>query len=200
MKFKAAKVMNLSLICVLSALICLVLKHYTILRGGHDIGLMNLYSAIFPISTIAWWFMTAYIMVLLISPFIENGIKLINSQEFICVLVFMTLIEVLSIPAMRNFGSSFFGLLYIYLLGRYLSMYKIKLTGKKALLLFICMTALLMICLETLYFLPIKNSALFWFLQFNNPIIILQAVSLFFIVLNLKPIYNRHINLLVELK
>ncbi len=199
MKFKAAKVMNLSLICVLSALICLVLKHYTILRGGgHDIGLMNLYSAIFPISTIAWWFMTAYIMVLLISPFIENGIKLIAKKEFICVLVFMTLIEVLSIPAMRNFGSSFFGLLYIYLLGRYLSMYKIKLTGKKALLLFICMTALLMICLETLYFLPIKNSALFWFLQFNNPIIILQAVSLFFIVLNLKPIYNRHINKILQ--
>lgn len=34
MKFKAAKVMNLSLICVLSALICLVLKHYTIFGGG----------------------------------------------------------------------------------------------------------------------------------------------------------------------
>lgn len=49
---------------------------------------MNLYSAIFPISTVAWWFMTAYIMVLLISPFIENGIKLIAKKEFICVLVF----------------------------------------------------------------------------------------------------------------
>ena len=113
-------------------------------------------------------------------------------------LVFMTLIEVLSIPAMRNFGSSFFGLLYIYLLGRYLRAYKIKLTGKKAVLLFISMTTLMMICLETLYILPIKNSALFWFLQFNNPIIILQAISLFFIVLNLKPLYNRHINKILQ--
>lgn len=179
MRFRASKTMNLSLICILSAMLCLVIRHYALTRGGHDISLMNLYSAIFPISTKAWWFMTAYVMVLLISPFIEKSLKVIDKKDFIYVLIFMTLIEVLSLPSMRNWGSSFFGLLYIYMLGRYLRTYSIIISKRKALILFLGMTVLMIASMEALNYLPIKKSSLFYFLQFNNPIIILQAIGFF---------------------
>lgn len=133
-------------------------------------------------------------MVCLISPFIEQGLKVLQKRELLYIIGGMTIIEICSIPLRLNWGSSFFGLLYIYILGRSIRLYKIDIDRKRAICVFAVMTLLLLVCLEALNNLPIGKSSLFWFLQFNNPIIILQAIGLFFAFLHLPPSYNKWIN------
>lgn len=193
MKFRAAKLMNLSFICIISGLICLPINRYIGFGGGH-ISLGTLYVTIFPISTRVWWFMTSYMMVYLVSPFIEKGMRVINKTEFLYIIIGMSLIEVLCIPQKLNWGSSFFGLLYIYILGRFMNLNGIDLKLKQGLFLYLGMTFIMIAGLELINLTPIKKGALFWSLQFNNPLIVLQAIGLFFGVKSIKPNYNKFIN------
>lgn len=66
-------------------------------------------------------------MVYLIAPFIEAGFKQLEKKEILVILIIMTGIEIFCIPARTNWGSTFFGLLYIYILARYMRLYGIRL-------------------------------------------------------------------------
>lgn len=197
MKIHIDKLLNLTLICILSGLICLPINKMTGFSGG-GIGYSKIYTTIFPISTKVWWFMTAYIMVYLVSPFIEKGMEYLSKKEILYILIAMTLIEVIGIPREMNWGSSFFGLLYVYMVGRFLKLNNINLGKRQSIFFYISMTLILIGGLILLNATPIKKSALFWSLQYNNPIIVIQAISLFFIVKNIRPRYNKYVNLALK--
>lgn len=133
-------------------------------------------------------------MVYLISPFIEKGVKSLNKKEIQYILITMTMIEVLCIPLQTNWGSSFFGLLYIYMIGRYMRLYNIKLRQKQSTIIYTGTTLLLICVLELMNITPLNKKLLFEALQYNNPLIVLQAIGLFFIFANLKPHYNNRVN------
>lgn len=161
---------------------------------GGGIGYHKIYPTLFPISTKVWWFMTAYVMVYLVSPFIEKGMEYLNKKEILYILIAMTLIDVIGIPLEMNWGGTFFGLLYIYMLGRALRLNNINIRKRQSLLLYVSATLILIGGLVILNATPIKKSSLFWSLQYSNPIIVMQAISLFYIVKDIKPRYNNHIN------
>lgn len=198
MKLKVQKIMKLSVICILSGVVSLIIL---IMFGKEDcihIGLTKVYSILFPISTNVWWFVTSYMMVYLVSPFIEKGMEYLENKVLIIIIIAMTMIEVLCIPRCSNWGSSFFGLLYIYIIGRYMRIHKIRLVKKQAILLFLSMTLIMIFCLLVFNALPIKKGILFSFLQYNNPIIILQGIALFFVFWNLHPNYSHVVNWLFK--
>lgn len=154
-----------------------------------------LYLAIFPIPTnFNWWFTTAYVMVYLIAPFIEAGFKQLEKKEILVILIIMTGIEIFCIPARTNWGSTFFGLLYIYILARYMRLYGIRLRMSQSIELLIVSMLLLGAVMVGIASSRIKQDYLFWWLQFNNPLIVLEAIGLFFLVLNLKQTHYKVIN------
>src|SRR5574344_676064 len=72
----------------------------------------------FPISTSKWWFLTSYIMLILISPVLNYGIKKLSNLELFLVIILMAFYNgIESWFGYNNNGSSLCTFLYLYLLG-----------------------------------------------------------------------------------
>lgn len=195
MKFRMSKLLKLLLVCIICGLLCMPINKLTGFsydnRGG---GLRWLYITLFPVSNNVWWFMTAYVMVYLVSPFIEKGMELVDKRRILYILFAMAMIEILCIPMRVNWGSQFFGMLFIYMIGRYMKLNNISLNKKQSANLYATSTLILICALILINVLPIKKGAMFGSLQFSNPLIILQAIGMFFIAKNIKPHYNKYVN------
>lgn len=149
-----------------------------------------------PISTKAYWFMTSYVMILIISPFINKGVKSLDRKNFKSLLCIMTILEVMPIITfVPNGGSNFFGLLYVYMLGRYFRRYNLKISSSWSILYFL-------LCLMLLWFVIYgvanlnepNNKIAFRILSYNNPLIIIMSIMLFYTCINLRPWYSSIVN------
>lgn len=179
MKLRWKKVCTLSIVCILTSCFCTFINRVGILNisGGQE----GTWVYLFPVSNQLWWFMTAYMMVYLVSPFIEAGLQALDKKTMLISFVGMTAIEILSLPSGVNWGSTFFGLLYIYVIARYMRILNIELNARKGIAIYI-LALLSMILLEefingTMH----KKERLFFMLDYNNPLIITQAVCIFYI-------------------
>lgn len=189
-KFTRRKLFTLLIITLFSSLIGAMVLYFV--HG--NITYRDLYVHFFPISTKCWWFMTAYMMVFLVSPFIEWGIKSIPKSDLMAIMLLMTMVLFFSIPAYCNFGSSFFGLLYIYMMGRLMQKYHLYLTFKKAFVCFFLSAAILIVIQKGVLELTGPSKYLFYVLQYNNPLIVLEGVSLFFMVYSIPPSHSKVLN------
>ena len=50
-------------------------------------GNLEFYYQLFPISSECWWFLSVYIVIMLLSPIINGGIQLISSKQFLQILI-----------------------------------------------------------------------------------------------------------------
>ena len=192
MRFSISKTVSLiymALFCFASGLF---IKY--LLFGTIDLG--DIARHFFPISTGRWWFLTGYMMVYLVSPFINKGIKEIQRKDFVYLLLLMTGLEVFSIITLKaNAGSNFYGLLYIYVLGRYTKKYDIRFKQETNILVYTGCLTILSFLLYMLFLLPSPYNKLFFIaLGYNNPLIIIMAITLFFIIKDMRPRYNLQIN------
>lgn len=132
-----------------------------------------------PLTNRAWWF-AWYTFIMLIAPIIEDGLKILNQKRFIKILICLVVINNLGTWLNHlHTGSDLAGLLTVYLIGRYVSIYKKSISVAKASVFFLLTTLVLIaIVLSTHYF----NKPYFtWtFLLLCNPLIVIQAISCFF--------------------
>ena len=82
----------------------------------------------FPFSFLkGWWFVKAYICLMLLAPLFNKAIEYLSKKEFIWVVVALTIINVyfgfLSQQAINPFGTNFMQLMYLYFIGRYLALH-----------------------------------------------------------------------------
>lgn len=136
-----------------------------------------------PISTNKWWFMTNYFIIYLISPFLNNGINNVDKKTLSIIFILLTILEIGSLIKMSpNSGSNLYGLLYIYFLARFLKKNEIKMNFLCSLSVFlICFIILSSLVCIILYQLDNRENIGLAILSYNNPLIILMAISLFFI-------------------
>ena len=156
-------------------------------------------SHIFPIATEKWWFLTCYIMVFLIAPFIEAGMKVIDPKMLKQIVYIMTFIEVGSLMLQEPTGLSFFGLLYIYFLARYLRMIQFDCSTRKLIIAYlVAFIALWALSYGASYLGGFKWIA--WILagSYNNPAIIIMAITTFFLVNKIKPTHIGWLNRIFE--
>ena len=149
-----------------------------------------------PISADVWWFFTAYFIVMLLSPFIEAGLKDLPKKRVLLVLFYLLFIN--SVVRILDFmpgGRDILTLVSVYLLGRCLHIYGFSLSRKWAFSLFIASSIILSLLVLWLYNYGNRNNA--WLmLGNNNPLVILQSISIFYFLLSLKPFYCSLLNLL----
>lgn len=163
---------------------------------GETVTLTSIITHLFPIACNNWWFLTSYIMVFLVAPFIDCGLKMIDPKTVKQIFIILTIMEVVGfLPLTPNAGSSFFGLLYIYILARYMRLNKIEFSYQTII---VCYLASLLLLWSACYWaagLPGKDARLaFIFLGYSNPLIIIMAVTLFYFVKKLRPFYSKWIN------
>lgn len=162
-------------------------------------GKLSFHSVIthlFPIASCNWWFLTNFVMVYLISPFIECGLRTLDRSVVKQIFCVMTFIEIGSfLMLVPSFGSSFYGLLYIYVLARYIKIYNINFSTIWLISIYIISFLLLWgMCYWTTTLSGMYAKMSFVILGYNNPLIIFMSVSIFYIFMKIKPYYSKQIN------
>lgn len=189
MHFSFKKLLNMELWLVMVALLTCMLSFLIF----HQFSMARLIHAVFPVSTGFWWFMTPYVLIYIISPLLNKGIESLSSKQFGYILVFLIMFEIFSnLTLQRNGGSNFLGLFTMFLLGRFCKTSNYKIGKKLSMFLFGTCALFLAILLGTAY--TVYPKFTFIMLNYNNPLIMIMAVSLFYFVTDLKPHYSNQVN------
>lgn len=155
---------------------------------------------LFPIACQKWWFLTCYVMVFLMAPFIEAGLNTLDKKTLRQVFYILTYIEVTSFIVLQDStGRSFFGLLYIYFLARYLR--KINFCASTQILFVAYIVSFITLWLGAYWASHLYDYKwISWVFvgSYNNPFIIIMAVATFFIVMKIKPNNIRWLNNALE--
>lgn len=196
-KFHLKKLIEIILWCV-----CVNIGYIMYLKygAGTEVKIMDFVKSFFPIATNRWWFMSAYVMLYLLSPFLNAGMTYIKRKDKIILLAILFFLSFTPMLLGKyNAGSNLGGLIFIYLLGRLLR--EEKNLSYKCYLLSHCtayvtlLVLLLIVFYLSCWFNLIKAQRLLMILcGYINPLIILMAVCMFFLVLKLPAYSNRWIN------
>lgn len=187
-------------LCCLVVSVCLVLiKKYIF---SYEVNMREVWDSFFPITNHKWWFMTAYIQLLILSPFLNAGMDNFSKSSKIKLLVLIYGISFfILVSGKPNSGCTIWGIIFMYLLGRYLKVYANEVSPsriKKVYL--ISFLILFCILLGGYYFfdgirLYKGQKILMIFISYINPLIVLMAVCMFYVVLQWKtwcnPILNK---------
>ena len=178
-RFSRKKILTLSIQAFIIMFIVVVLRNGFGMGGGE---LTKLYRCFPPVSVKAWWFLTEYVTIMLLSPFINNSISNIPRRTFEFSLCGLAMINCYGLwVTQKSTGSSLLGLLFVYLVARYLAIYKVELTLRRSFALLAVSTILLFTLTYTVHI--TGHTKYSWvLLWYCNPLIILQAIALFFTV------------------
>lgn len=169
-----------------------------------DNSIINIQSVLvrlfFPISYPTYWFITHYVILMLLSPFINHFLKSNNQNQILLLILTFVVINVwfgfFRNESHLDNGYNFINFILIYVIGHYLSLPNnfllLKLKSHSFLWWIICSLSLSLIGFS-IYYLKLSNDLLFKVFYYNNPLVILSTILLFitFIKLNFQ---NKIIN------
>lgn len=183
------KAVNLEIWLIITCLIVYLLKYML----GFHFGVRDVLTSFIPISSSKWWFMTNYVLVMIISPIINKGFELEKKKTVSIILLTLIIYHIFSfVRLIPNGGSNFLGLLTMYLIGRYCNVYKHDINTNKAILLFVLFWVLQLSCM--LLCGNYKQKILFRTLNYNTPFIMIMSISLFYIFKGMIPRYSKRMN------
>jgi hypothetical protein len=129
---------------------------------------------------------------MLFSPFLNKGLDLINKREFGTILILFGLFNFF--PYLLN-GTINERFVFIYLIGRYFKKYPVRIFNEKALHLFVSGVLLsVMIMFIKINYVP--QIPFRYIYDYSSPIIILMAISFFFLFKNRGSFHSETINYL----
>lgn len=167
-------------------------------------------KGIFPVTSQTWYFLTNYLIVCLLAPFINITLQTITKKQYEILLVMLTVLMCICMTLLYIYpfklwfndysyesvfeGKSVFSFIYVYIVGGYFGLHSSKKERPKFVYLFAAAACVLV------------NYALYTFLDrdlgyrsvsmnYSNPLVILQGV---FMLLFFKDLhfYNRFVNIL----
>lgn len=198
--FKLKKLLSLLLGCFI---VSISAWFYKTICYGAPFEITKFIESLLPISTNKWWFMTNFILLYILSPILNVGFDhLSQKQQKITLLILFVLSSVGILALLPNCGSSFMGLLMVYLLGRYAK--RQSWGGNyfvgKPICLYVISFVTLFVCIVGIYYISMftghksLSKLIFPLLGYSNPLVIAMSVSLFYIVKNLPEIKNTILN------
>lgn len=199
-KFKIKRLITLLLWC---SIVSVGAQCYRNTILGEPFQLMAFLESVLPITSNKWWFMTDFIMLYILSPILNEGFDRLQDRGKLMVLVLLLVFSFAGVGLLyQNQGSSLEGLIFIYLLARYIRISKWggKLTLAKAARIYCLSFALLFIMILTIFYVAqISHKVslaklIFPILGYANPLIVSMAVSIFYMILRLPERGNRYVN------
>ena len=150
-------------------------------------------TAILPVITKRYWFLTAYFLLMLVSPFLNSYISTRTREQLIKVLLWALLLFVF-IPSFSPHyrmadtrGMDVINFCVLYLVGRCLNVLNIQLSVVKSMSLYIVSTALIFgLTLFVAEQFGINRGWRSFFYSYNNVLVYIQAISLFFLFKQLR--------------
>lgn len=147
-------------------------------------GQLSFYDQVLPLSSgVSWWFMSVYIVIMILSPILNSGVESISSRKLLILLGFLFFIYCIVKYRLGEGGANLATMLFVYLLGRYCC--KVKIKWSPILSIVIWAMALFALYALMFYYLYTGQIESIWYLlSYNNPLVILMAVSAFFFILS----------------
>lgn len=200
-KFSFSKLLNLLLWVVITAVSCGVYRYW---QG--QVTWYEIYASFLPLVHNRWWFITAFVSLFIVAPFVNTAVEQMSKQQ-----ISGTLLMLYGILAYRwillasNAGSSFLGLLFVYILARFVAINKLSLSRGKAIILFVG-SLVITTCLASVLYYGLRGRLdpvyaqriVFQVYAYCNPLIVVMAVSLFFFVISYTPRTIPWLNILLK--
>lgn len=175
------------------------------LLGFAELNLKDLVRCILPISHSLYWFVTTYVVLYILSPFINKFIGACSQKEHLAVLaVLLLLSSLLPTFLLGSLGIGNVGLFILfYIIAAYIRLYPGSMKGvfnnmNSALILTVSSFGLLFISVIVFdimgLIIPIFSQHATYFMNLSSPLAILCAVSLFLLFKNLQIGENKFIN------
>lgn len=127
-QYKPAKLLSLMNIALFWSVVLLIFDV--------DHTAKNVVKSVFPVFTAKYWFLTAYIVIAFLAPYIDKIVSLITQRQFLMLITILCIFFVLSpsflmLEIMHDSGKGVINMLLVYLIGRYMAIYGIPrcLTG-----------------------------------------------------------------------
>lgn len=167
-----------------------------------EISFTEVIKSFFPIITTRYWFVTVYITLLLISPFLNVLIKNISKKKYqlllITNLIMFSVIPIVPIPSGLLFGGGY-GIAWfinLYLIAGYIKLYGIKLKKYKCLCIYFLMsiiTFFVKYILDFIEFYYFRTNLLY---DYNCITVLIASIGLFLFFIN-SNITNNFINKII---
>lgn len=179
-KCKVKGVASLYVRCALYGLICWLVG--TLIDGGSPGRYGFTINCLLSLSHTRW-FIAAYLCLYLLSPVLNICIEQLTKEKFIYVLAILTLLNVyfgwFQNASYNPTGYCTAQFVYLYFIGRYLSIFKISPSRSKCLATYLGCAVFLGIVVLLLYFSKGENKWQYLFGEkYNNPILIVEAAAL----------------------
>lgn len=143
-------------------------------------------EAFLPLSRNVWWFFTTYCALYILSPFINKGIDNIQKKDYFILLVFLIYMNCFSGFLFgvlnTNSGYSIFHFIVLYLGGRYLGKFNIKFSFPLLGLVFFVIVMIVLIFAFSYFG---RYDKIWKLYSYNNPLIVLSSMCMFFVFFNL---------------
>lgn len=167
---------------------------FSCIMGWRIFDIKGFIKVIVPFITGGRWFVKAYIILLLFSPFINRILLALSKEGYKKLLVVSTVLFSLwpsffPYPPLDDYGYGFVHFIYLYMIAGYLKLHISKLPEKKYCLLGYVVSGLLVVASSLL------NWGYAW--AYNYIFVVLEAVLLFAVFVQLK-IQSRMINVLAS--
>lgn len=197
-KFKVSKIIRLELIILFYSLSLFILTSVILKK---ELISLELFKSFLPLTFKKYWFMTAYMLLYCLSPFINKFLNVLSKKETI-VFILVIIAFVFLIPTITTadlYFNELFQFIGFYCVGGYIKKHMIN---NKRIDILIFITSLLMIVLLTSLLVILSNSHNFisnyktYFLNRNSIFVLLLATSIFTIVIKSKPINSKVINII----
>lgn len=164
--------------------ICISLVFF--LTSSTKIGLTDFVKSILPISGNVWWYLGVYLGLYFISPFLNKGVEFIDNRQLVLLLAGLLYLDCFSGFIFRTVagdGYTIFHFISIYLLARLLNKFNFKINTP-----FYYFIGLgIFLFGGTLVLLALEKPQFAWRLfSYNNPILIISAIMLFYSFKELK--------------
>lgn len=157
----------------------------------------ELLLSFFPVLTSLYWFVSIYIGLYIISPFLNVSIDSIENDKIIKIaLLLLIILDTVSGFVFGNYsgiGYSVFHFIVIYLIARYMRLKNLEIKNANYGYIF-CSLILFIVCILLIWY-GYPNKLLILF-KYNNPILVVSSVFLFYSFKNLKVKNNKTINLM----
>lgn len=202
-KFNVSRIVNL----LLATWFYSIVINFSVANiNGYQIDLKLFVKTFFPVLTSQYWFVTAYIVLMCVSPFINKLIENLNRGEFLTfIFVQVFLFSLLDTVTMSIYsaglqGGYFAQFLMFYIIGAYLGKYKKECLLKLKTLVILCVVFGTMLMFSAIAFDIIGTKIQMFddrsahFYQRNSIIVVILAVTLLSVFSTIKPFSNKFVN------
>ena len=173
----------------------LVIYIIFVLFGNIEFSIKSLITNCFPILFKNYWFATTYIILYILSPFLNKIVKLLKKQDLKKLIIVIFVMEsILPTISLQNFSiNSIIDFILMYMIASYIRFYSkdIILNEKKVLIITIFIILTLVLGLDLLF--PKFSSYYIFLFHRNSPIMIVIAFCIFLLFLN-KSFYSSFVN------